>query len=89
MDLRLLQPELAHGADARLLAYPETDPERDQSPTVAAGRAYSSSKLCNLLTARSFKRSRMRQNSAAGRSALCHPSQRPFSLARTVDSRPS
>ena len=41
-------------ANAHLLAYPEADPERDQSPTVAAGRAYSSSKLCNLLTARTF-----------------------------------
>ncbi len=41
-------------ANARLLAYPEQDPDRDRSPQTAGGRAYSSSKLCNLLTARSF-----------------------------------
>ena len=40
--------------NARLLAHPEADPERDKSPAAAAGRAYSSSKLCNLLTARAF-----------------------------------
>jgi NAD(P)-dependent dehydrogenase (short-subunit alcohol dehydrogenase family) len=50
---KTLVPPPRH-AEARLLAYPETDPERDQSPTVAAGRAYSSSKLCNLLTARAL-----------------------------------
>src|SRR5262245_2039567 len=41
-------------ADARLLAHPELDPDRDQRPRVAGGRAYSSSKLCNILTARAL-----------------------------------
>jgi NAD(P)-dependent dehydrogenase (short-subunit alcohol dehydrogenase family) len=41
-------------ADARLLAHPERDPDRDQTPRAAGGRAYSSSKLCNLLTARAL-----------------------------------
>ncbi len=41
-------------ANARLLAYPEQDPDRDQSSLTAGGRAYSSSKLCNLLTARAL-----------------------------------
>jgi NAD(P)-dependent dehydrogenase (short-subunit alcohol dehydrogenase family) len=41
-------------ADARLLAHPEADSERDESPAVAGGRAYSSSKLCAVLTARAF-----------------------------------
>jgi|SRR5208337_2002196 len=50
---KTLMPPPRH-ANALYLAYPETDPERDQSPIVAAGRAYSSSKLCNLLTAREF-----------------------------------
>lgn len=43
-------------ADARRLAYPETDPELDPKPSVAAGRAYSSAKLCNLLTAQALAR---------------------------------
>lgn len=43
-----------HHANARLLAYPDQDPDRDRSPQAAGGRAYSSSKLCNLLTARAF-----------------------------------
>ncbi len=38
-------------AHAFRLAFPERDPERDASPRIAEGRAYSSSKLCNLLTA--------------------------------------
>ncbi len=50
---KTLVPPPRH-ANALYLAYPETDPERDQSPVVAAGRAYSSSKLCDLLTARAF-----------------------------------
>jgi NAD(P)-dependent dehydrogenase (short-subunit alcohol dehydrogenase family) len=41
-------------ADAIRLAHPETDPERDSSPFTSAFRAYSSSKLCNLLTARAL-----------------------------------
>jgi NAD(P)-dependent dehydrogenase (short-subunit alcohol dehydrogenase family) len=41
-------------ADARLLAHPEWNPNRDQTPRAAGGRAYSSSKLCNLLTARAL-----------------------------------
>jgi NAD(P)-dependent dehydrogenase (short-subunit alcohol dehydrogenase family) len=39
-------------ADANLLAHPERDADRDPQPRTAAGRAYSSSKLCNILTAR-------------------------------------
>jgi NAD(P)-dependent dehydrogenase (short-subunit alcohol dehydrogenase family) len=39
-------------ADARKLAYPETDPERDIKAGLAGRRAYSSSKLCNVMTAR-------------------------------------
>lgn len=39
-------------ADARLLASPESDPERDTNPRTAGQRAYASSKLCNVLTAR-------------------------------------
>jgi NAD(P)-dependent dehydrogenase (short-subunit alcohol dehydrogenase family) len=41
-------------ADARLLAHPELDPGRDRAPRVAAGRAYSSAKLCVVLTARAL-----------------------------------
>jgi NAD(P)-dependent dehydrogenase (short-subunit alcohol dehydrogenase family) len=41
-------------ADVRLLAHPELDPDRDQRPRYAGGRAYSSSKLCNVLTARAL-----------------------------------
>lgn len=41
-------------ANARLLAYPEQDPDRDRPPQTAGGRAYSSSKLCNLLTVRAL-----------------------------------
>jgi NAD(P)-dependent dehydrogenase (short-subunit alcohol dehydrogenase family) len=41
-------------ADARLLAHPEQDPQRDEKARAAAGRAYSSSKLCNILTARAL-----------------------------------
>ena len=39
-------------ADARRLAHPETDPDRDPSPGAAGRRAYSTSKLCNVMTAR-------------------------------------
>ena len=41
-------------ANARLLAHPELDPDRDQRPRVAAGRAYTASKLCVVLTARAL-----------------------------------
>lgn len=39
-------------AKALLLAHPENDSTLDSNPQVNAGRAYSSSKLCNILTAR-------------------------------------
>lgn len=42
---------LAH-PDAFRLAHPDRDPDRNPSPSKAAGQAYSASKLCNLLTAR-------------------------------------
>ncbi|MBF9131871.1 SDR family NAD(P)-dependent oxidoreductase [Plantactinospora sp. S1510] len=41
-------------ADAQLLAYPDRDPERDDQSRTAGGRAYSSSKLCAVLTARAL-----------------------------------
>jgi NAD(P)-dependent dehydrogenase (short-subunit alcohol dehydrogenase family) len=41
-------------ATARLLAHPELDPARDQRPRKAAGRAYTASKLCVVLTARAL-----------------------------------
>ena len=39
-------------ADAKKLAYPESDPDRDKRAMTAGQRAYSSSKLCNVMTAR-------------------------------------
>jgi NAD(P)-dependent dehydrogenase (short-subunit alcohol dehydrogenase family) len=42
-------------ANAEWLARPELDPNRDQAPRAAAGRAYSSSKLCVVLTARALR----------------------------------
>lgn len=42
--------------DARRLAHPETDPERDADEGVAGRRAYSTSKLCNVMTARELAR---------------------------------
>lgn len=39
-------------ADARLLAFPERDADRDPSPGRAGRRAYAASKLCNLMTIR-------------------------------------
>lgn len=39
-------------ATAELLAHPERDPQADRVQAVAGMRAYSTSKLCNLLTAR-------------------------------------
>lgn len=41
-----------HHADARRLADPASDPQRDRNPITAGLRAYSASKLCNLMTAR-------------------------------------
>lgn len=38
-------------ANARWLAYPEQDPQIDSSPIIAGMRAYSASKLANLMTA--------------------------------------
>ena len=45
-------------AKARLLAYPDLDPALDAKSRIAGGRAYSSSKLCVLLTARALARRR-------------------------------
>lgn len=45
-------------ADAHRLAHPETDPGLDRSPLTAGMRAYSTSKLANLMTARAFARRR-------------------------------
>jgi NAD(P)-dependent dehydrogenase (short-subunit alcohol dehydrogenase family) len=50
---RTLLPPPRH-ADAWLLAHPDQDPELDQQPRAAGGRAYASSKLCTILTARAF-----------------------------------
>jgi hypothetical protein len=41
-------------ADARFVAHPERAPNRDPHPLIAGGRTYSSSKLCNVLTARAL-----------------------------------
>ncbi len=41
-------------ADAQLLAHPDQDPDRDADPRKGGGRAYTSSKLCNILTARAL-----------------------------------
>jgi NAD(P)-dependent dehydrogenase (short-subunit alcohol dehydrogenase family) len=41
-------------ADARLLAHPECVGSQDRKPGVAARRAYTASKLCNVLTARAL-----------------------------------
>ena len=43
-------------ANAKWLAYPQNDPAHDHNPRTATGRAYSSSKLCNLLTARALSK---------------------------------
>lgn len=39
-------------ANARLLAYPDRDPDRDTRPRTAGEQAYTASKLCAVLTAR-------------------------------------
>ncbi|MEV4515497.1 SDR family NAD(P)-dependent oxidoreductase [Dactylosporangium sp. NPDC049525] len=41
-------------ADAQLLAHPDQDPGRDTDPRKGGGRAYTTSKLCNILTARAL-----------------------------------
>lgn len=41
-------------ADARRLADPAADPDADRSPMTAGQRAYTASKLCNLMTARTL-----------------------------------
>ncbi len=43
-------------ADATLLAYPDRDPRRETRTRAACFRAYSSSKLCNIMTAREAAR---------------------------------
>ncbi|MDQ2861537.1 MAG: hypothetical protein M3T55_12610 [Pseudomonadota bacterium] len=43
-------------ADAGKLGRPETDPDRDENDARAGRRAYSASKLCNVLTARELAR---------------------------------
>ena len=45
-----------HHADPLRLAHPDRDPDLDAIATVAGLRAYSSSKLCNLMTARMLAR---------------------------------
>ena len=50
-DAKTPMPAPHHG-DAGMLAYPENDPHRDAHPGTAGRRAYSSSKLCNVMTAR-------------------------------------
>jgi NAD(P)-dependent dehydrogenase (short-subunit alcohol dehydrogenase family) len=41
-------------ADARLLAHPELEPSQERKPGLAGRRAYTTSKLCNVLTARAL-----------------------------------
>jgi NAD(P)-dependent dehydrogenase (short-subunit alcohol dehydrogenase family) len=41
-------------ANAALLAHPEREPSRDRKPGLAGRRAYTASKLCNVLTARAL-----------------------------------
>jgi len=43
-------------ADAALLAFPEKDPARDPAALTAGQRAYTASKLCNVMTARELSR---------------------------------
>jgi NAD(P)-dependent dehydrogenase (short-subunit alcohol dehydrogenase family) len=50
---RTVVPPPLH-ANALWLAHPEVDPHRDQRPRTAAMRAYSSAKLCVVLTARAL-----------------------------------
>jgi len=41
-------------ANAQWLAHPELNPKRDEKPIIAGGRAYSASKLCQILLARAL-----------------------------------
>ncbi len=50
-DMKTGMPAPRH-ADATRLAFPERDPTRDARDGTAGRRAYSASKLCNLMTAR-------------------------------------
>ncbi|MDX2235788.1 MAG: SDR family NAD(P)-dependent oxidoreductase [Hyphomonadaceae bacterium] len=43
-------------ADARRLAFPENDPQRDAAAGMAGRRAYCASKLCNVMTGRELAR---------------------------------
>lgn len=52
-DKRTPIPPPRH-AEARLLAHPSDDPDRDSGARTAGLRAYTSSKLCNVLTARAL-----------------------------------
>ena len=52
-DEKTIIPPPRH-ADAKLLAHPDLDPDHDKNDRIAGGRAYSSSKLCVILTARAF-----------------------------------
>ena len=52
-DLKTSMPPPLH-ADAEKLAHPQTDPQRDKNDGLAGRRAYSTSKLCNVLTVRSL-----------------------------------
>jgi NAD(P)-dependent dehydrogenase (short-subunit alcohol dehydrogenase family) len=52
-DLKTGMPPPRH-ADAGMLADPKTDPDLDKDAGQAGRRAYSTSKLCNVLTARSL-----------------------------------
>jgi hypothetical protein len=49
-------------ADAQKLAFPEQDEALDPSPIAAGMRAYSTSKLCNLLTAKALAQSAAAQD---------------------------
>jgi NAD(P)-dependent dehydrogenase (short-subunit alcohol dehydrogenase family) len=57
-------------ADARKLATPSEDPERDGQTGVAGRRAYSASKLCNVMTARQLA---VRHGAGAGNGLLARP----------------
>lgn len=50
-EMKAPMPRPRH-ANAKLLAFPEEDPARDVKEGVAGRRAYASSKLCNVMTAR-------------------------------------
>ena len=52
-DLKTGMPPPPH-ADARKLAHPAMDPARDKNAGTAGRRAYSTSKLCNVMTVRSL-----------------------------------